>query len=65
MTLTVTGTYDNLLTLITNIYALPRLTDINSLTVHGGGPKTTRSTPLQATLDLATFTTTKPPSKTR
>jgi Tfp pilus assembly protein PilO len=62
--LTVTGPYDHLLTLITDIYALPRLTDINSLTVRGGGPKTTRSTPLQATLDLVTFTTATPPAKT-
>ncbi|MGH9091817.1 MAG: type 4a pilus biogenesis protein PilO [Acidimicrobiales bacterium] len=63
VTLSVTGTYDHLLTLVTNIYALPRLTDINSLALHGGGPSTNRSTPLQATLDLVTFTTAQPPSK--
>lgn len=62
--LTVTGTYDHLLTLITSIYSMPRLTLIDSLTVRNGGPGTNRSTSLQATLDLVIFTTAKPPTTT-
>jgi len=58
--LTVKGTYDHLLSLITNLYAMPRLTVITTLTISGGGPGTNRSTPLDATLDLDTFTTAKP-----
>lgn len=58
--LTVKGTYDHLLTLITNLYDLPRLTVITTLTISGGGPGTNRSTPLDAILDLDTFTTAKP-----
>ena len=62
--LTVTGTYDNLLTLITNIYSMPRLTLINGVGVKNGGPGTNRSTPLQVTLDLDIFATAKAPTGT-
>lgn len=60
--LTVTGPYDDLLKLITSIYSMPRLTLINSLDVRSGGPGTNRSSPLQATLDLAIFTTASAPT---
>lgn len=56
------GPYDGLLTLIKSIYTLPRLTDINSVTVRGGGPGTNRSTTLDVTLNLVIFTTAKPPT---
>jgi len=59
-TLVVKGTYDHLLSLINNIYALPRLTDIDSIDFTGGGPGTNRTTPLSATFDLTIFTTAKP-----
>jgi Tfp pilus assembly protein PilO len=60
ITLVVKGTYDDLLSLVTKIYSMSRLTDIKSVDVTGGGPNTTRSTTLSATLDLITFTTAKP-----
>lgn len=55
VTMIVKGSYDQLLSLITNIYSLNRLTDINSISVSGGGPATNRSTPLSATLSLQNF----------
>ena len=61
VTLVVKGTYDNLLTFITNVYALPRLTDINQIRIEGGGPGTNRSSTLTATFSLVSFTTAKPP----
>jgi Tfp pilus assembly protein PilO len=60
--LSVTGTYDHLLRLISDIYALPRLTIIPTMNISGGGPGTNRSTTLSATLDLETFTTSPPPT---
>jgi Tfp pilus assembly protein PilO len=59
ITANVKGTYDNLLGFLHAIYKLPRLTDINSLTINGGGPGTNRSTLLSVTLDLAIFTSQK------
>jgi len=59
-TLVVKGTYDHLLSLIDAIYALPRLTDIDSIDFTGGGPGTNRTTQLGATFDLMIFTTAKP-----
>lgn len=53
---TVTGPYDNLLAFIRAVYAMPRLTDINSLKIAGGGPKTDRGTALTATFQLQIFT---------
>jgi Tfp pilus assembly protein PilO len=62
VSMVVKGTYDHLLSLITNIYALPRLTDIDSVSISGGGPGTSRTTTLIATLSLEAFTTAKPPA---
>jgi Tfp pilus assembly protein PilO len=55
----VKGTYDQLLAFLNAIYNLPRLTDINSVDITGGGPGTNRSTVLSATLDLVIFTSQK------
>ncbi len=63
-TVTVTGTYDELLTFIQDIYALPRLTQINTVSITGGGPQTNRGTPLNMTASLMIFTTQKPPTAT-
>lgn len=57
VTLVVTGTYDNLLSLIYDLYTLPRLTDITSLSITGGGLGSDRSTELNATLSLKAFIT--------
>jgi Tfp pilus assembly protein PilO len=62
VTLDVTGSYDQLLTLITDIYAMPRLTEISSVSIKGGGPGTNRFSTLQVILSLETFTTAKPTS---
>lgn len=55
---TVTGTYDSLLTFIHNVYSLPRLTDINSVQISGGGPKSNRGSTLTATFQLEIFSST-------
>lgn len=60
VSLDVSGTYDHLLSLIGSIYTLPRLTDISSVKITGGGPGTNRTTSLKATLGLVAFTTAKP-----
>ncbi len=52
----VKGTYNHLVTFMKAIYNLPRLTDINSISITGGGPGTNRSTQLSATFALAIFT---------
>ena len=57
---TIDGTYDNLLSFIKTVYALPRLTDINSLSISGGGPKSNRGTILAASFQLQIFTSQKP-----
>ncbi len=62
VSLDVTGNYDHLLTLISDIYAMPRLTEISSVNIKGGGPGTNRSSTLQVNLTLETFTTAKPTS---
>jgi len=49
------GTYDQILSLIAAIYQLPRLTDINELSINGGGPKADRSTVLTVNLTLSAF----------
>lgn len=54
------GTYDHVLAFLKDLYSLPRLTDINSLSVSGGGPGTTRSSLLTVSLQLAIFTSQKP-----
>jgi Tfp pilus assembly protein PilO len=59
-TLNTTGTYDDTLYFIKAIYALPRLTVINSMTLGGGGPKTSRSSVLNETFGLTIFTSSQP-----
>ncbi len=56
----VTGTYDGILNLIKGLYALPRLTTINSIAISGGGLGANRSTPLAATFTLTAYTSAKP-----
>ncbi|MGH9082933.1 MAG: type 4a pilus biogenesis protein PilO [Acidimicrobiales bacterium] len=56
----VEGSYDSVLSFVRAVYALPRLTDIDSVAITGGGPKTDRSTPLSATFQLEIFTSLKP-----
>ena len=60
ITASVKGTYDQLLAFIKGLYNLPRLTDVNALSVIGGGPGTNRNTVLTASLELAVFTSQKP-----
>jgi Tfp pilus assembly protein PilO len=60
VSMSVLGTYDQILTLIKNIYALPRLTDVEGITLNGGGPGTNRSTQLNANLSLLAFSVSKP-----
>lgn len=60
VTVSVQGTYDSLLSFIKAMYALPRLTSINTISVTGGGPNTNRSTSLAASLDMQIYTTAKP-----
>lgn len=55
----VTGTYDQILSFIKAVYAMPRLTDINSVQISGGGPKTSRATALTASFQLEIFTSKK------
>lgn len=50
------GTYDQILAFLKGLYALPRLTDINDVSVSGGGPGTNRATVLTVSLQLAIFT---------
>lgn len=58
--LRVTCTYDALLEVISKIYALPRLTDIQTLSISGGGGSGNRTTVLSASLALQAFTTASP-----
>ncbi len=53
--MSVKGTYDQILSLLSKIYLLPRLTDINELTISGGGATSNRSTVLSANLMLVAF----------
>ena len=53
------GTYDATLSFIKSIYALPRLTVINAMTLSGGGPGTNRSTVLAETYSMTIYTTAK------
>jgi Tfp pilus assembly protein PilO len=62
ITMSLTSTYDQLLSLITKIYHLPRLTDINGITISGGGAGTNRTTQLTTTLSLTGFYYGTPPS---
>ncbi|MGH8989294.1 MAG: type 4a pilus biogenesis protein PilO [Acidimicrobiales bacterium] len=60
ITASVKGTYDQLLAFVTRLYDLPRLTDVNQLSITGGGLGTDRGTLLSATLQLAIFTSQRP-----
>lgn len=55
----VTGTYDQLLAFIQDIYGLPRLTQINSVSFSGGGTGTNRGTVLSMSASLTIFTSAK------
>jgi type IV pilus assembly protein PilO len=55
----VKGTYDNLLAFIKGLYNLPRLTDVNAVSITGGGPNTNRTAVLAVTLQLAIFSSKK------
>lgn len=57
---TIKGTYDKLLSFIKAVYGLPRLTDIDSIGITGGGPKTDRGSILTASFQLQIFTSQKP-----
>jgi len=57
ITLSTTGTYDQTLSMIKIINNLPRLTVISALNLTGGGPGSTRSTPLQQSFTLAIYYT--------
>jgi Tfp pilus assembly protein PilO len=58
--LSTSGTYDSTLGLIKAIYALPRLTTINSMAITGGGPGTNRSTLLDETFSLTIYSSARP-----
>lgn len=57
---TVKGNYDALLALLHSIDHLPRLTDVNSIAISGGGPGTNRGSVLTVNLQLSIFTSQKP-----
>ena len=64
VTAAIKGSYDRLLAFVKDLYDLPRLTDLNALSVTGGGPGTNRSTILTVSLQLAIFTSEKPAGAT-
>jgi len=64
ITAAIKGSYDRLLAFVKDLYDLPRLTDLNALSVTGGGPGTNRSTILTVSLQLAIFTSEKPAGTT-
>lgn len=59
ITASVKGTYDHVLAFLNAIYRLPRLTDVNTLSISGGGPGSSRGTVLSVSLQLAIFTSQK------
>lgn len=58
----VSGTYDHILNFVRTLYGLPRLTDIESVSVVGGGPATSRATVLSASFQCLIFFSTPPKS---
>lgn len=64
ITASVKGSYDHMLAFLKALYNLPRLTDVNDVSLTGGGPGTNRSTSLTISLQLAIFTTQKPETST-
>jgi Tfp pilus assembly protein PilO len=59
ITATIKATYSHLVAFIRDVYALPRLTDINGLNFTGGGTGS-GTAPISASFDLAIFTSQKP-----
>lgn len=59
ITVSTKATYDQVLGLIKSIYALPRLTVINTISIGGGGaaPTINRATLLSVSLSMSIFTT--------
>ena len=55
----VTGTYDQILTFVKDVYGLPRLTSILNIDITGGATGT-RATALTAALTLTIYTSSKP-----
>ena len=64
VTATVRGTYPQLVAFLHGIYGLPRLTDINGLTLSGGSAGSSGTTTITAQLQLAIFTSQKPATST-
>ena len=64
ITATVRGAYPQLVAFLRGIYGLTRLTDVNGLTLSGGGPGSGGTTTMTAQLQLAIFTSQKPPNAT-
>lgn len=60
ITASVKGSYDHVLAFLKALYTLSRLTDVNALTLSGGGPGTNRGSPLTVSLQLAVFTSQAP-----
>ena len=60
VSLVTSGSYDSTLGFIKAVYALPRLTVIDSMSLTGGGPGTNRSTSLNESFSLTIYTTSKP-----
>jgi Tfp pilus assembly protein PilO len=55
VSVTASGTYDQTLAFIKDLYALPRLTVITSISLSGGGTTTSRTSVLQGTFSLYIF----------
>lgn len=62
VTAMVKGTFAHIKAFLRNVYRLPRLTDVNSLTLSGGGPHMAPTSPVSATFQLAIFSRAKPPA---
>ncbi len=60
VTVAVTGTYDNTLGFLKALYAMPRLTVVNGITISGGGPGTNRGSPLNTTFTLTVYSAPQP-----
>lgn len=62
ITATVRGTYPQLVAFLHGIYGLPRLTDVNGLTLSGGGPGSSGTTTITSEFQLAIFTSQQLPT---
>jgi Tfp pilus assembly protein PilO len=56
ISLSTSGSYDDTLGFVKALYALPRLTVINSIAITGGGPGTNRSSSLNESYSLTIYT---------